>query len=253
MRVDSKNNTKLLDCVWCTVSADSLHWSLHTSESSLIQRIHHENMHRIPPLADGRGAYSMNEQDGFTHANRDQTHRHTLPPLVCGEMWMRKRELKMKRLPPPSILPPCIPLLLPPPPPCRLEPSAHVIPWLERPRIVHMPPIVTHTRHVHTLFPITYMYTARLAFLLGYIYHHTHHTLTWRRQNPPQLLQISQWASAVSGEISTLALRSRSRHIWGWSDHCFCTTDIWWTVSFGVDLHWGLKCLWGSVRPLWNI
>lgn len=172
--------------------------------------------------------------------------RHTdtpFPPLMCRKMWMRKWEPKMKRHPPihysnmyPS-----------PPPPSRLEPGAHVIPWLDRPHNVYMPFVLTHT-HTRITRAHTSSYTLPALPSVTYIacsdtYTIIHATRSRGGEYPhPPLLQNSQWAASVSGEeLSMLALKNTGRHTEGRNEHCFCIADAYWTVI--------LKFIWA----LWNI
>lgn len=153
-----------VDCLWCSVREVSLHWSLNKSESSLMQSIHHENMNSIfHPSVDGRGAF-LHEWAGWFHACKWRLDTQTHPsPHSCAEKceW-GSGSWRWNGIPPhPFFLHGS--LYSPPPVPIRLEPGAHMMQRLDRPRNIHMVSIHTHTLHVLTLLPLTYMYIAAFA------------------------------------------------------------------------------------------
>lgn len=108
-------------------------------------------------------AYSVNEQDGFMHANRDETHRHALPPLVCRKMWMSSGSWGWNGIPPihPSSMHPS------PPPASSFSPQtgaqlscdSTIRPPTQHTRAsnTHKLFLPSHTCTFHALPPIAYI------------------------------------------------------------------------------------------------
>lgn len=144
-----------LDRAWCSVREVSLHWSLNKSESSLMQRIHHENMNRVShPSVDGRGAL-LHEWAGWLHACKWRLDTQTHPsPHSCAEKceW-GCGSWRWNGIPPSSTLPAWIPVLSSS---CsnqigaRRSCDATIRPPTQH---THGRHTYTHTSHVHTLFP----------------------------------------------------------------------------------------------------
>lgn len=118
----------------------------------------------------------MNEWDDLLYAKRDSD--TPFPPLMCKKM--RMWELQLQWHPPifhslihTSALP-C----------CRLEPGAHVISSLDRPRSIPMPFTLTHT-YIHGTCMHIFLYLARLCHGSPAWRHVALHTLTWQSPPPP--------------------------------------------------------------------
>lgn len=113
---------------------------------------------------------------------------------MCRKMWMRMWELELQWHPPfyySTIHTSALPCW-------RLEPGAHVISWLDRPRSIPMPFTHIHTWHVHAHLPIPCPPLPWIACLDTYSVAHAH---VAEPASTTTLLQISQWAASVRGKI----------------------------------------------------